>query len=161
MKARDLKIPVRSFWRGEERRFLPSPPQSSQLTYCTIYQCQSQTIGPRCLLLEFDFLIDFLLLLFFIRYFLYLHFKCYPFSQFPLQKFHIQHPQLLPNPPTPASWLWHSPILGHRTFTRPRASPPIDNQLGHPLLHMQLETWSHHVFSLIGGLVPRKSGGTG
>jgi hypothetical protein len=25
-------------------------------------------------------------------------------------------------------------------FTRPRASPPIDGQLGHPLLHMQLET---------------------
>jgi hypothetical protein len=77
---------------------------------------------------------------FLIRYFLYLHFKCYPFSQFPLQKFHIQHPQLLPNPPTPASWLWHSPILGHRTFTRPRASPPIDGRLGHSMLHMQLET---------------------
>jgi hypothetical protein len=25
-------------------------------------------------------------------------------------------------------------------FTRPRASPPIDGWLGHPLLHMQLET---------------------
>jgi hypothetical protein len=25
-------------------------------------------------------------------------------------------------------------------FTRPKASPPIDGQLGHPLLHMQLET---------------------
>ena len=25
-------------------------------------------------------------------------------------------------------------------FTRPRASPPIDGRLGHPLLHMQLET---------------------
>ena len=47
---------------------------------------------------------------------------------------------LLTNPPTPASWPWYSPILGHRTFTGPRASPPIDDQLGHPLLHMQLET---------------------
>ena len=46
---------------------------------------------------------------------------------------------LLPNPPTPASWPRHSPILGHRTFTEPRASPPIDDQLGHPQLHMQLE----------------------
>ena len=47
---------------------------------------------------------------------------------------------LLPNPPTPTSWPWHSPVLGHMIFTRPRASPPIDGQLGHPLLHMQLET---------------------
>jgi hypothetical protein len=42
--------------------------------------------------------------------------------------------------PTPASWPWHSPILGHRTFKRPRASPPIDDQLGYPMLHMYLET---------------------
>jgi hypothetical protein len=33
---------------------------------------------------------------------------------------------LLPNPPTPASWPWHSPVLGHMIFARPRASPPID-----------------------------------
>ena len=49
---------------------------------------------------------------------------------------------LLPNPPAPAFWAWHSPILGHRTFTGPRTSPPIDNWLGHPLLHMQLEPWT-------------------
>jgi hypothetical protein len=46
----------------------------------------------------------------------------------------------LPNPSTPASWSRPSPTLGHRAFTGPRASPPIDDQLGHPLLHMQLET---------------------
>ena len=46
---------------------------------------------------------------------------------------------LLTIPPTPASWPWHSPILGHRAATVPRAFPPIDGQLGHPLLHMQLE----------------------
>ena len=34
---------------------------------------------------------------------------------------------------------WHSPILGHRTFTGPRVSPPIDDRLGHPPLHIQLE----------------------
>ena len=51
---------------------------------------------------------------------------------------------MLPNPPTPASWPWHSPVLGHMIFTKPRASPPID---GHPLLHMQLET------QLLGGVV--------
>jgi hypothetical protein len=43
---------------------------------------------------------------------------------------------LLPSPLTPTSWPWHSPILGHRTFIGPRASPPIDGRLGHPLLHM-------------------------
>jgi hypothetical protein len=48
---------------------------------------------------------------------------------------------LLPNPPTPASWPWHSPTRRHRAFTGPRASPPIDVRLGHPLLHIQLEPW--------------------
>jgi hypothetical protein len=48
---------------------------------------------------------------------------------------------LLPNPPTPPPWSWHSTILGHRTFTGPRASSPIDDWLGHPVLHIQLEPW--------------------
>ena len=46
---------------------------------------------------------------------------------------------LLPKPPTPAPLPWQSPILGHRTFTDPRASPLIDDRLVYPLLHMQLE----------------------
>jgi hypothetical protein len=46
----------------------------------------------------------------------------------------------LPNPPTPASWPWHFPVLGNIIFTRPRASFPNDGQLGHSLLHMLLET---------------------
>jgi hypothetical protein len=79
-----------------------------------------------------------------ISFFLYLHFKCYPFSCFPLQKplslYPFDHHHLLlTNPHTLASWSWQSPIQGHITFTGPRASPPIDDQLGHPLLHMQLE----------------------
>jgi hypothetical protein len=49
-------------------------------------------------------------------------------------------PALLPNLPTPTSWPWHSPVLGHILFSRPRSPPPIDGQLGHLLLHMQLET---------------------
>ena len=56
----------------------------------------------------------------------------------------LKTPYPLPNPlvqqPTPASWPWHSPILGHRIFARLRAPPPISGQLGHPLLHTQLET---------------------
>ena len=31
-------------------------------------------------------------------------------------------------------------FAGSRIFTRLRASPLIDGQLGHPLLHIQLET---------------------
>ena len=46
---------------------------------------------------------------------------------------------LITNPPTPTFWPWHSPTLGRRAFTGPRVSTPIDDQLGHPLLHMQLE----------------------
>ena len=45
---------------------------------------------------------------FVIRCFLHLHFKCYPLSQFPLQKSPI--PSLLPNPPTPTLsvlYIWH------------------------------------------------------
>jgi hypothetical protein len=47
---------------------------------------------------------------------------------------------LLPNPPTPASWPWHSPVLGHMNFPIPGDPPPTDVLLGHPLIHMQLET---------------------
>jgi hypothetical protein len=48
--------------------------------------------------------------------------------------------------PPPASQPTHSciltlafPILGHIIFIGPMAFPFIDDQLGHPLLHMQLE----------------------
>jgi hypothetical protein len=51
--------------------------------------------------------IFFLFKQFFIRYFLHLQFKCY--SESPL----YHPPALLPNPPTPASWPWHSPVLGY------------------------------------------------
>jgi hypothetical protein len=41
----------------------------------------------------------------FMRYFLHLHFKCYPKSPLP-------SPTLLPYPLAPTSWPWHSPVLG-------------------------------------------------
>jgi hypothetical protein len=50
----------------------------------------------------------------FIRYFLNLHFKCYPESSLYLP------PALLPYPPTPTFWPGHSPVLGHIKFARPR-----------------------------------------
>jgi hypothetical protein len=36
-------------------------------------------------------------------------------------------------------------------FTRPRASPSIDGQLGHPLLHMQIETefWGYWLVDIV------------
>jgi hypothetical protein len=79
--------------------------------------------------------------IFFIRYFLHLQFKCYPES--PL----YFTPGLFPNSPTPTSWPWHSPVLGHIIFARPRASPPNDGRLGHLLLHMQLETRAQGVLA--------------
>jgi hypothetical protein len=98
--------------------------------------------------------------LFFIKYFLNLHFKCHLLSWFPRRNPAIPSPlTVLTNPPTPASLSWHSPTLGHRAFTGPRAFPPIDAQLGHPLLHMRSHG-SLHVYSLVGGLVPRGSEGT-
>jgi hypothetical protein len=86
--------------------------------------------------------------IYFIGYFIYWHFKCYPPSQLPLHKPPIPSPLPLPLwgcsstcPPTPASWPWHSPRPGHPAFTEPRASPIIDVQQGHLLLIMHLEPW--------------------
>ena len=64
-------------------------------------------------------------------------------SPFLVSSLKIPYPLLplaAPQPTHSYSWPWHFPILGHRIFPRPRASPPIDGRLGHPLLHMQLET---------------------
>jgi hypothetical protein len=58
---------------------------------------------------------SFFFILFCIKYFLYLHFKCYPESSL-----YLPPPALLPYPPTPTSWPWHSPVLGHIKFARPR-----------------------------------------
>jgi hypothetical protein len=69
---------------------------------------------------------------FVIRCFLHLHFKCYPLSQFPLQK--------SPMPSTsPCSPTYPLPIPG-LTFPYTGASLPTDGKLGIYLLHIQLET---------------------
>jgi hypothetical protein len=101
-----------------------------------LYYQKKKKISCRCLFLNIWYAIPVRVLFFiiFIRYFLHLHFKYYP--QRPL----YPPPTLLLNAPTPASWPWNSPVLGHMIFTRPKASSLIDGQLGHPLLHMQLET---------------------
>ena len=62
-------------------------------------------------------------------FFIYIsNFKCYPESSL------YPPPALLPYPPTPSSWPWHSPVLRHIKF-----AIPSDGRLGHLLLHMQLE----------------------
>ena len=63
-----------------------------------------------------------------------------PFLLSPPKPTYPLPPPLITNPPTPASRPWHSRVLGHMIFSRPRASPPTDGRVGHPLLHMQLET---------------------
>ena len=65
-----------------------------------------------------------------------------PFLVFP-PKPPIPSPlHLLTNPLTPASSLsLHFPTLEHPGFTGTRASLFPDVQQGHPLLHMQLESW--------------------
>jgi hypothetical protein len=66
-----------------------------------------------------------------------------PFLSFPSENPLSSPPLLSPHAhqSTHSSWPCHSLIRGHRAFTGPRASPPTDDRLGHPLLHMQLEKW--------------------
>ena len=61
-----------------------------------------------------------------------------PFLVSPLK---ICYPLTLPAhyPTNSHSWSWNSPILGHRAFTGPRASPLIDDWLGHHVLQIHLE----------------------
>jgi hypothetical protein len=49
-------------------------------------------------------------------------------------------PALLSYPPSPTSWPWRSPVLGHIKFARPRDLGLMTAKLGHLLIHMQLET---------------------
>jgi hypothetical protein len=79
---------------------------------------------------------------------MYSHFKCYPFSWFPLWTLPILSTLSLllwgcfpSHPLTPNLLPWHSPIMGNWAFTGSRASPLIEARQCHPLLHMQLEPW--------------------
>jgi len=100
---------------------------------------------------------------FFIGYFMYLLFKCYPLFWFPLLNPLSQLPspcfyEGAPLSSTPILPLWHSPTLGHQVFTEPRASPPTDARQCQPLLHMWLGPWVPYVYSLVDGLVPESPG---
>ena len=97
------------------------------------------------------------LLCFFYQIVLYSHFKCHQFSQFPLQ-----NPLLSPFPaPQPT----HSHSLNSTNWgIEPSQDlgpllPLMTNQAILSYIYSQSHM-SHHVFSLIGGLVPRSSGCT-
>jgi hypothetical protein len=62
-----------------------------------------------------------------------------PFPSFPCENLLYLPPPPAPQPTHSHSQSWHSPILRHRTFTGPTTSPSIDDQLGHPVRHIQLE----------------------
>jgi hypothetical protein len=126
--------------RGQSWRSEPSPLEKPRRSWVIdpvgVLFCLVQIVTmPRFFPLFFFFCFVVVI----IRCFLYLHFKC--LSPFLVSPPKIPYPLPLTPQPTPASWLRHSLILGHRTSTGPRASPPIDDWLGHPQLHIQLEPW--------------------
>ena len=89
-----------------------------------------------CLFLSIEFLLDIL--------FIYIS-NLLPFTILPSGN-PIPSPlpismKVLPFPTTPDSPPWHSPTLEHWAFIGPRASPLIDAQQDHPLLHIHLEQW--------------------
>jgi hypothetical protein len=104
--------------------------------------------------------------LFFIGYFIYLHFSCYPLLQFPLHKSHIPSPS--PGfcerpPPFIHPFLPHHPGILLLWGIEPlqEEGPPI------PLIPDKAAlcyvcSWSHgtlHVYSLVGGLISGSFGG--
>ena len=98
--------------------------------------------------IAFVILFLFFVFSFFIRYFLDLHFKCFPLSRYPLRNPPIPVPLPLPlwgcppQPfPSPIFLPWHSPTVGNQTPSGSKASPPTDVQQSHPLTHMWTEPW--------------------
>ena len=65
-----------------------------------------------------------------------------PFPSLP-SKIPLSSPYSPTHQPTHSHFLAlaFSPILSHRAFTGPRASPPSDDLKGYLLLHMQLDPW--------------------
>jgi hypothetical protein len=95
------------------------------------------------------------------RYFLYLHFKCYPLSWFPLQKPHILSP--FPCSPTQPILLTGPSILQYWNLEPSQDQGPLLPLTNKSILYY-ICSWNHeslHVYFSVGGLVPVSSGGTG
>ena len=79
----------------------------------------------------------------------------------PSHCFYDSFPHQHPLPPSHTRILLH---WGIKPSQNQGPLLPLMHDKGHPLLHMYICCWSHgsfHVYSLVGGLVPRSSGGWG
>ena len=97
----------------------------------------------------------FLLLCIFIRYFPYLHCNCYLLSQFPLKKPPIPAPR--PCSPTHPLLLPGSGILLYQSIESSQDQGPLLPLMTDQAILCYICSWSHkshHVYSLVGGLVP-------
>ena len=120
---------------------------------CYLYINKCSTLK---IILDF---INFLFSFFFIRYFLYLHFKCYHLSWFP-----SENP--LSPPPSPCSPTNPLPLPGPGIPLCWGIEPSQEQRHLLPLMTNQVilcyicsySHESHDVFSLVGGLVPKSSG---
>jgi hypothetical protein len=83
-------------------------------SYHHFLKCKTMASGQYQLISLNKFINYFYFFQFFIGYFLHLQFKCYP--ECPL----YTPPVLLSFQPIPTSWLWHSPVLVHIKFAKPR-----------------------------------------
>jgi hypothetical protein len=93
-----------------------------------------------------------------IRYFIYIS-NVIPFPGFPSENLYPIPSPLLTNPPTPASMSCHFPSLGHS-----QNQGPLLPLMSNKAILCYICSWSYeslHVYSLVGGLVPGSSGGTG
>jgi len=110
------------------------------------------------------FVLNVLLFKFFIGYFIYLHFKCYPLSQFPsttpypISSSPCFYKGAPPPPPLPPH---HPGIPLHWGIKPPQNQGPLLPLMPDKAILGYICSWSHgflHVYSLVGGLVPGSSG---
>jgi hypothetical protein len=109
--------------------------------------------------------ICFYLLIFCIGYFLSLHFKCYPLSQFPPGNplYHTPSPCFYKGVPLPTHTLLpcYSGIPLHWGTEPSQDQGPLLPLMSNNAILCCMCIWSHwslHVYSLVGGLVPGSSG---
>ena len=70
--------------------------------------------------------------------------------------------RVLPLPPIHSHFTTRAfPYTGKSSLHRTKDLSSFDSRQCHLLLHMQLEPWAIHVYSLVGGLVHGSSGGSG
>jgi hypothetical protein len=104
----------------------------------------------------------------FIGYFLYLYFKSYHLSLPPEVSYSIPPPpasmRVFPNPPTHPFRHFCPPISLHWAIEPSQDRGPLLPLMPNKAILCYIYGWSHgtlHVYSLVGGLVPGSSGGSG